>query len=621
MKLFLRLAGVAMTLIIVAAVVNSAVAAAQTPDVFLNQITSGTRDSFTNGVSGDGRFAVIESTGDIATINPDNADANREIFLLDYGQRRIFQLTRTKSPLLTPTPAPTPTPTPTATPTPGAPSTIEVEVSNNKPVISRDGRWIAFSSNAANPASFDGTTAENRAALIADGNQEMFLYQVPAAPAVDLTAGTDVPLTDLAQGTFTRLTDTAASRPTSPGSSTASPFVAFDNRDPALNDDGSLLAFVSTRNLRGGNANFQPEMFIFNRANGALNQLTTSQGNFVFNESPSFSGDGSMLVFVSNATSLNIAGVATLTDTEGNGEIYLVNLTGGGAVAARQVTKTANSTNAATVNFLNPGQRISRNGAYVAFESLANLTGDGAIQTTRAVFIYNVAANTFSQVLARPTTEDVLGFPTFSGDSATLVFSSARNFTATGATPATAAEGLNPNRSTQIFSIPVANALNPVSSQSGFERLTNTPAIPTGFALPLAQAFVTDTRNRLMFAYRGELGGGNADVSSEVFYLLTPGAGGTQTPASANAISYQTGATRRDVTASPTAPAVAALAPGMLGIARSTVQVAPPPPTGTIANSSIANFRPSLPIELNGVSMSINGVAAGLLYVSPDEVQ
>ena len=141
------------------------------PDPFVTQITSspvgGPNNPFlsaTSSMSGDGRFVAIESNGDIATEKTavrNNADGNREIFLLDYAQRRIFQITNTTSalkppPSPTPTPSPAASPTPTPAPTPQDPSTVAVEVSNNRPVISNDGRWIVFSSNASTPDNFDG---------------------------------------------------------------------------------------------------------------------------------------------------------------------------------------------------------------------------------------------------------------------------------------------------------------------------------------------------------------------------------------------------------------------------------------------------------------------------------
>ena len=110
-------------------------------DSAIGQITNSPTESFAGGISGDGRLVVFESTGDIATENPRNADGNREIFVFDYAQRRIFQITNTKSLLSDPTMAATF-------------SNIKVEISNLRPTISNDGRWIAFGSNVnsvANP--------------------------------------------------------------------------------------------------------------------------------------------------------------------------------------------------------------------------------------------------------------------------------------------------------------------------------------------------------------------------------------------------------------------------------------------------------------------------------------
>ena len=151
-----------------------------TPDPFLSQLTSSPAgfSSFAKDVTANGRFVVVESNGDISTEkipnrdavgnpNPNarnNEDGNREIFLIDYAQRRIFQITNTKSvpkatptPTPTPTPNPSPTPTPTPTPTPAPtppnPDNIQIEISNNRPMITLvpgvSGHYrIVFSSNA-----------------------------------------------------------------------------------------------------------------------------------------------------------------------------------------------------------------------------------------------------------------------------------------------------------------------------------------------------------------------------------------------------------------------------------------------------------------------------------------
>src|SRR4029079_17568395 len=102
-------------------------------DSVIGQLSNSTSDSYAGAMSGDGRFVVFESRGNLATENPRNADGNSEIFLFDYAQRRIYQITDTKSVLFNPT-------------LPALFSNVRVEITNVRPVISNDGRWIAFSS-------------------------------------------------------------------------------------------------------------------------------------------------------------------------------------------------------------------------------------------------------------------------------------------------------------------------------------------------------------------------------------------------------------------------------------------------------------------------------------------
>ena len=112
---------------------GQAPAPSATPNPFVAQLTSSPfGDPFNRfvsnatDVSANGRFVVVESNGDISTEKipskkPDgtpnanarnNEDGNREIFLIDYAQRRIFQITDTKN---VPNPTPSPSPTPTMT--------------------------------------------------------------------------------------------------------------------------------------------------------------------------------------------------------------------------------------------------------------------------------------------------------------------------------------------------------------------------------------------------------------------------------------------------------------------------------------------------------------------------
>lgn len=598
--------------------VTSFLAQAQTIDPFVTQISSSPLESFVGGTSGNGRFVVIESTGDISTektATRNNADGNREIFLFDYAQRRIFQITDTKSALRDTAVAATTN------------SNIAIEVSNNRPILSNNARWIVFSSNAANPASFDGNDTTNRAALAADGNQELWLYFVPNPPAATLTSGADVPLFPLTGGEFTQLTNTAASRLPTGGTATVTPFVADDNRDASTNDNASVIAFVSTRNLTGANADGNPEVFIFRRvgvspATGTLQQMTNTTGTNVFNENPSVSGIAAATTTVAFISNANISIGGTSSNADGNAEIYLGTTDATTAAVTRQVTNTTTSTtnNLAGVNILSLGRRLSRDGNFLAFESYADLAGNNAVQTTTTVFMYNVAASTFTQVGPRAVNTSAVRFPGFTdynaaGTPSTIVFSSALNFTAAGAIPTTAADGLNPNGRPQIFSAPVA-------APTTFTRVTNTAdfALPA-FGPPALQAHTSDSRLRTAFSLsRTETGGGNSDNSTEAFYLLAP-----TTTESGGTLSFFTGASNRPVTGpSPTAPAVAGLAPGMLGIIRSATALAPSAQsgcTGGDSNCASETLRsPALPVELNGVSVSVNGGSAGLYSVSAGQI-
>jgi uncharacterized protein (TIGR03437 family) len=584
-----------------------------TPDPFVTQVTTSARHSYAGDTSGDGRLVVIESEGDIATEKTaarNNADGNREIFLFDYAQRRIYQITNTTSARVDTT---KPALDLTSSTTALNYSNVRVEVSNNRPTLSNNGRWISFSSNATTPGNFNGDA--NSASLIADGNQEVFIYFIPALPAVTLSSGADAAPVDLTTGTFTQITNTPASRLPVAGTASSTPFVAFDNRDAAMNDNSSVVAFVSTRNLVGtGNQDGNPEIFIYRRTPTAtISQLTATTGSFLFNENPSLSGSGSAVAFISNA---NISAGGSTNNADGNAEVYLgsFDATTSTATVTRQVTRTSAPFAGVSINFLFPGRRISRDGNLIALESLADLSGSGANQASSTVFIYNVTANSFTQVGPRGQNVSPFHFPVFTDynaslQPATIIFTSPLNFKADGSPVTTASEGLNPNGSTQIFAAPV-------SAPTTFTRLTNTPAPANATSPPFLQPYPSNTRERISFSIAAtELGGLNSDGFSEAFYLLSR----QGTDAAGATISFFTGASERPVVAtSPTAPAVQGLAPGMLAILRSATTLAP---SNQVAGSASESARrPPLPVELNGVTVSINNASAGLYFVSPGQI-
>ncbi len=611
-----------------------------TPDPFVVQLTSSPTGfgSFGGDITANGRFVVFESNGDVATENPNNADGNREIFLADYAQRRIFQITNTKnvqkvpaSP--TPTPTPSASPTPTPAPTPADPAQIQIEISNNHPIISSEPQLVAgkrvytivFSSNAPNPAGFDGTDS---AALDADGNQEIWIYRLPAvADVTDLSSGDDLPLQNLSLGTFQQITNTPASRPIITGKNP--PDAVDDNRESTISDDGNTVAFISTANLVPGvgNADRNPELFFWTPS--GITQATKTQDAVagvgrVFQQNPSLSANGSVVAFLSSA---NLTGNNDDGNGRGNGEVYVATFSGSGLSNIRQVTRTkietSGSNTGATVNLLSPGRCLSRDGSLIAFESRAEdpKANSATNNSFLAVFVYNVAGDSFAQIGPRPVAPvgDIINFPTFTDyndplsplSPGTLIFSSAENLKTDGTFPAAdqASTGLNPSNQPQIFATQVS-----ASPARTFTRLTNNPVGAFGGM----RALTSKTQTRIAFSLGGsELGGGNADNSTELFYLLTP----RVTSDSAAGLSFFTGASEIPLpnpspSPSPLVGTVTGLAPGELAVTRSTVDTVEFAPAELNSTGGSETKRsPALPVELGGVSVSVNGAAAGLYYV------
>lgn len=642
-----------------------------TPDPFVTQLTSAPVgfNSYTNDISANGRFVVFESNGDVATEkipskNPDgspnpnarnNEDGNREIFLIDYAQRRIFQITNTRnvlkpaaSPTPTPTPSPSASPTPTPLPTPQNLSLVKVEISNNRPVITLEPALVAgkriytivFSSNAPDPRNFDGTDSD---ALTANANQEIWIYQLPEIDdTFDLTSGDEIPTQPLASGTFRQITNTTPSRGLI--ATVSLPDVIDDNREATISDDGNTIAFISNRNLvtAVGNADANSELFFCRTSGGfatgtlAFTQATNTQDTTAgisdtLQQGPSLSANGSTVAFLSRA---NLAGA----NDDKNAEIFVADFTGSELTNIRQITKTkVESAGAQTLNLLSPGRRLSRDGKLVVYESRAvDPTANAATNTSfHAIFVSDVpatsATNSTAKIVGpRATAEpgDVIHFPVFTDyDSAlaphSLVFASTLNFKPDGTLLGDQdAAGLNSVPSGDLRPNEIFATQIPITSSNTFTRLTK---IPIFMQVVGIRPFASATLRRIAFSLQGpELGGGNSsptEVSSEVFYLLTPAV----TTESAEALSFFTGASdwgpfaSAAPTASPTPtpspnPALPqGLAPGELSIIRSTVGLAASDKAA--AGGSESARRPIIPVELNGVSVSINGAAAGLYFV------
>lgn len=131
------------------------------------------------------------------------------------------------------------------------------------------------------------------------------------------------------------------------------------NMRPDLSDDGRWLAFSSTYNPLGTNADRNDEIFLYDLLNNSVRQITQSTGGFGTNGFVSLSADGTRLAFSSEA---NLLG----TNADGNSEVYLYDLV---EDHLTQITQTLGN----GIFSLQPS--ISGDGQWLAFTSSANFAG------------------------------------------------------------------------------------------------------------------------------------------------------------------------------------------------------------------------------------------------------
>ena len=593
-------------------------------DSGVKRLSTSSVRSYTSDTSGDGRFVMIESDGDIATYNPRNADRNYEIFLFDVAQRHIFQITDTKSA----------TQSTTCPQTEG--SNIRVAIDNSNVQISNDGKWIVFSSNATssvagstpngtNPGNFDANQSSNLPNLLQDGNEEIWLYQMPTFQTVDLSSG-DVPtFVNLDAGTFIQVTNTPTSRAPVAGSCTNGPLIAQENYQGTINDDGTTVAFLSVKDIvPGGNAppSNNDEVYIYKRLLNSFAQVTRtprgSAGDPIICLTPSISGDGTRVAFASNATN-PVIGMSGGSNTDISVEIYFsdLNFYGEPDGIKRQVTNITRIDYDWVTDVGYKDRSISRDGRYIVFETRARLDGNGSVGQGFADFIYDSQSsssnpftrftpysNADSSVPVLPGYErlggDPFRHPTFTGyegnslTPSTITFTSRMNFRADGSIPpAGSTEGLNPisPRPIQVHSYNFTSSsplLKRISNSSLLNPVVNSHCSAANLINRIACTFVS----------------GTGDAGS--YYLLTPNV--TQEDAGTS-LQFFTGAGALAVGSNSQG-----LMPNMLG---SVVYSSPLVQYEQGFASQVSNSRnPTAPLQLKGISLTIDGISANITGVT-----
>lgn len=541
------------------------------------------------GVSEDGKRVVFESAANITGGNP---DLNLEIFVYEVDKRTFVQVTNTQHVY-----------DPADADKPFNQRRVLISVSNNNAAISGDGTRIVFSSNS-------GTLIPGEAGRNDDGNQEIFL--------ATLARNSTTPA-------FQRITTTAAS------TTASGPTEVFDNQTPTINSDGTLIAFVTNRKELPGvtNPDAIGQIVLYNTTTRQFTQVTNkneADGTIGFsfrgfNSNPQLSGNGNVLVFIAG---FNHAPTASVNNADLNGEIFLydvaakttmqlTNTTGFAGFPATVGLDTSGNlvlTGSQPINVLNQNTKhLSNDGNLFVFESAADLDAGKNADKTREVFLYNRATNKFTQLTSNatlpssPKQEDInkIDFnftPGISPDGKYVLLSSILNIVpvASGGTSSAATD--NADGSREIFRYDVAAAK--------FRQLTYTPLSPR----------VLDQREALLFANSDGTGanifftddvnllGTNPDTSFEIYRAIVRPITETNSfvPALVNAASFA-------VPDSAT-PANNPNARGSIATIFGT----------RLADSQASSTRADLDYELNGVSVTIAGIAASLIYVSPTQI-
>ncbi|TAN35413.1 hypothetical protein EPN27_03925, partial [Patescibacteria group bacterium] len=239
------------------------------------------------------------------------------------------------------------------------------------------------------------------------------------------------------------------------------------NYSPSINSDGTKIAFQSDRNLTGGNLDGNTEIFLWTQGSG-FTQLTTTTGGY--NTSASINADGTKIVFYSTN---NLTG----GNADGNYEIFL--WTQGSGIT--QLT--------ASTGGDNREPSINADGTKIAFESDRDLTG-GNPDGNWEIFLWTQGSG-ITQLTASTGGDN--REPSINADGRKIAFYSTNNLT-----------GGNPDGNYEIFLW---------TQGSGFTQLTTT----TGSGSDNFSPSINSDGTKIAFESSSDLTGGNTDHNYEIF--------------------------------------------------------------------------------------------------------
>ena len=319
-------------------------------------------------ISANGRYVVFHS--DAPDLFPGQVDGNSDpdVFLYDRVARKLALVSHARD-------------------------SASSAVGGESPLISADGRYVAFSSDSGNLV--PGISGEG--AFLFDRSSGSFEWVGPG-PALAISSdgrytafngGGDLFLYDRSTRIRT-LVNHAVGSPTSTSNRHVDTFSSS-----GMSADGRYLIFASSAtDLVAGQSESLKRVFLYDRSTGGVTlvgRMADSPFNSI-NDPPKISGDGRYVVFSSQSSTL----LPGQIDSNGSSDVFLYDRSSG---------KTA-LVSAASASPLTAGNRqsyapaISTNGGYVVFTSDATdlLEGSRDLNESRDVFVHTVATRSNAAV-------------------------------------------------------------------------------------------------------------------------------------------------------------------------------------------------------------------------------
>jgi len=406
---------------------------------------------------------------------------------------------------------------------------LEADNYSINPIFSADGTKVVFSSMATNldggdtnnkqdifvtgvtgsgmtrvstdASGVEGNGDSSSASFSADGSKVIFTSQSTNLVSGDTNSFQDIFIKDLNSGAVTRVSTSSTGVQANGVSDLAT-----------LSADGSKVVFVSSAsNLVAGDTNGKQDIFVKDLNTGVVTRVSTDSSNVQDNGAsftPTFSADGTKVVFASEATNL------TAGDTNGAADIFVKNLiTGAVTLVSTDSSNAQGNSSSQTPVFSPDGTKV----AFVSYSRLTNTDNNG----TSDIYIKDLTTGVTTLVTTDALGVQANGFtgsPVFSADGTKLAFISLASNLVPGATNSVGhvfIKDLNTGEVTLVS----ADEHGVQGNNTSLSASINADGSRVVFAT-LASNLLNDDNGVADIFIKNVTGGGNDTIESSVSYSL-----------------------------------------------------------------------------------------------------